>query len=139
MYYQMMAILGIETRPVNQVKSTANDVTSCESWPVGLASARTAETVPIIAVIAVGMFVPAWQPIHVHALCAKTDAHVAVAAFRNYLHLEVVDAAGGGYGVGGSDRGCVFVCLAVALVLHAQVVEGQANVVELVLAGPTTG
>ena len=81
MYYQMMAILGIETRPVNQVKATANDVTGCECWPVRLTRARTAETVSVIAVIAVRMFVPARKPIHVHALRAQAHAHVAIAAF----------------------------------------------------------
>ncbi len=77
----MMTILGIETRPVNQIKATANDVTGCECWPVCLSRSGTAETMPVISVIAVRMLVPARQPIHVHTLCTKAHTHVPVATF----------------------------------------------------------
>jgi len=57
----------------------------------------------IIAVVAVGMFVPSWKPIHVDALCAQTDTHVTVATFGDYLHLKVVDSTSYRYGVSCSD------------------------------------
>ena len=49
----------------------------------------------------------------------ETDAHVAVSALANYLHLVVVDAAGGRYGTVGSDAGCVLVRFARALVSNS--------------------
>ena len=40
--------------------------------------------------------------------------------------------------MGGANRARIFVCLAVALVLHTQIVQGQANVAKLVFGGPAT-
>ena len=77
----------------------------------------------VVAVIAVGMFVPAGQPVHVDALGAEADAHVAVSAFRNDSNFEVINTAGRRDGVGGPNRGGVLVSLSVAFVLHPKVVE----------------
>ena len=77
----------------------------------------------IVTVVAVGMLVPAGQPVHIDALGAKADAHVAVPAFGHDSDLEVINTAGGGNGMGGPDRRRVLVRLTVAFVLNPKVIE----------------
>lgn len=57
----MMSILCVEARVVDEVDAAADDVTGREGGSVRLASARRAERVPVIAVVAVRVFVPAWN------------------------------------------------------------------------------
>jgi hypothetical protein len=42
-------------------------------------------------------------PVHVDVVCGEADPHVAVTSLAHYLHLEVIEAAGGRDGVRGSD------------------------------------
>ena len=117
----MNPIFSVEARAVTEIKTTTNHVVRSESWPVGLTSAGAAEAVTVISVISVALFVPAGQPVHVDALGRQTNSHVAVPALAHNLHLEVVEATGGGDGVGGSHRAGVFVSLAVAFVMYSEV------------------
>jgi len=132
----MMSVLGVEAGPIDQVEAAADHVTGCESRPVGLAGAGTAKTVTVVAVVTIRMFVPAGQTIHVHTLGTEPDPHVPVSSLGHNSDFEVVDAAGGGNGVGGSDRGSVFVSLSVTFVLHAQVVERKSDVIKFVFGRP---
>ena len=117
----MNPIFSVEARAVTEIKTTTNHVVRSESWPVGLTSAGAAEAVTVISVISVALFVPAGQPVHVDALGRQTNSHVAVPALAHNLHLEVVEATGGGDGVGGSHRARVLVSLAVAFVMYSEV------------------
>ena len=115
----MVSVLGVETGPVDQIEAAADDVAGCESRPVGLPGAGAAKTVAVVAVVTVRMFVPAGQAVHVHTLGAKSHPHVPVPSLGHDSDLEVVDAARGRDGVGGSDGRSVFVSLPVPFVLDA--------------------
>ena len=97
----MNPIFSVEARAVTEIKPTADHVVGGEGWPVSLPSARATEAVSVVPVISVALFVPAGQSVHVDPLGGQTDPHVAVPALAHDLHLEVVEAAGGGDGVGG--------------------------------------
>ena len=56
-----MSILRVKTSIINEINTTANDVASCEGWPIGLAGAGRTERVTIIAVVPVGVFIPTWE------------------------------------------------------------------------------
>ena len=99
----MVTVLGIEARPVNKVKTAANDVTGCKCRAVCLACARTAKAVTVVAVISVRMFVPTRQPIHVHTLSAKSYSHVPVTAFGNDFDLKVINSTRSRYGMSCPD------------------------------------
>ena len=58
----MYSIFGIKTRPINEIEATTNDISSCKGGTIGLTCARTTETVAIISMVAVALFVPTWQP-----------------------------------------------------------------------------
>lgn len=109
---QMVAVLRVEARVVHQIDAAADHVAGGEGRPVRLAVARRTERVAVVAVIAERLFVPAGQPVHLEVLRRQADAHVAVASLRDDLHLEVVQATGGGYRMGGAHRGRIVVVLA---------------------------
>ena len=58
----MVAVLGVETGPVNEVDPASNDVTGSESWPVCLASPGAAEAVAVVTVVTVRVLVPTRKP-----------------------------------------------------------------------------
>ena len=53
-----MPVLGVEAGSVDEVDAAADDVVGREGGPVRLPGARAAEAVPVVAVVAVGVFVP---------------------------------------------------------------------------------
>lgn len=55
----MMSVLCVEACVVDEVDSAADDVTGGEGRPVRLSRARRAERMPVIAVVAVRVLVPA--------------------------------------------------------------------------------
>ena len=57
--------------------------------------------------VPIRVFVPPGQSVHVDRLGAQAHPHVPVPPLAHYLHLEVVDAAGGGDRVRGSDAACI--------------------------------
>ena len=59
-----------------------NNIIGGECGSIGLTCAGAAKTIPIVAVIAIGMFVPSWQSIHINTLCRETNTHVSIAAYR---------------------------------------------------------
>ena len=75
-----------------------------------------------------------FAPVHVDPLGREPNTHIAVPSFGHNLNLEIVEAAGGRYGVGGPDAAGVLVCLAVPLVVHPEVALGQPDVIEAVLS-----
>ena len=129
----MNPIFSIEAGAVTKIKTTTNHIVRSESWPVSLTSARTTEAVPVISVVAIALFVPARQSVHVDPLGGQTDSHVAVPALAHNLHLEVVEATGGGDGVGGSHRARVFMSLSVAFVVYSEVGLRESDVVVFIL------
>lgn len=90
---QVVSVFRVETGVVHQIDTTADDVARGERWPVRLASPRTAKRVAIVAVVAIGLLVPARQTVHLKVLRSQANAHVAVPSLRDDLHLEVVQAA----------------------------------------------
>ena len=120
-YAQMDPIFSIETRAIYEIKTTTNDVVSSEGGPIGLPSSRATEAVTVVAVVSVALLVPAGQSVHVDSLSRQTNAHVSVTAFAHYLDLEVVEATGGRYRVGGPHRAGVLVSFAVAFIVNSQV------------------
>ena len=57
-----MPVLGVEAGSVDEVDAAADDVVGREGGPIRLAGAGAAETVPVVSVVAVGVFVPTGQP-----------------------------------------------------------------------------
>lgn len=57
----MVSVLGVEAGVVDEVDATADDVARGEGGAVRLARARRAERVPVVSVVAVRVFVPAWN------------------------------------------------------------------------------
>ena len=56
----MMPVLGVEAGSVDEVDAAADDVVGREGGPVWLPGAGAAETMPVVAVVAIGVFVPTW-------------------------------------------------------------------------------
>lgn len=56
-----MSVLGVEACVVDQVHTAANHITRREGGPVRLTGPRGAKGVPIITMVTVGVFVPAWK------------------------------------------------------------------------------
>ena len=55
---EVMSVLGVEAGSVDEVDAAADDVVCREGGPVRLPGPRAAEAVPVVAVVAVGVFVP---------------------------------------------------------------------------------
>lgn len=105
----MVAVLGVETRIVDQIDATTNNITGGKGGPVRLPIAGRAERVTVVTVVAVRLLVPPGQTIHLEVGMGQPDAHVAVPAFRDDFHLEVVQSAGGRYRISGTHRGSICV------------------------------
>ena len=56
---QVVAVLGVEARVVDQVDPTTDDVTGGEGRPVRLARGGRVERVPVVAMVTVRVFLPA--------------------------------------------------------------------------------
>lgn len=110
---QVMAILRVEGGVVNEIYSTTDHVAGGEGRSVRLSRATWAETVAIVTVITVWMFIPTRKSIYVDAGSRESDAHITVASLAHNLHLEVVQAAGGRYRMRCANTGSVFVSFAV--------------------------
>ena len=54
----MVPVLGVETGTVHEVDAAADNVVGREGGPVWLPGAGAAEAVPVVAVVAVRVFVP---------------------------------------------------------------------------------
>ena len=130
---QVYSILCVETWSINKVETTADDVSSGECWTIGLTCARAAEAVTIISMVTIALLVPARQSVHVDSLSWETHTHVPISTLGDDLHLEVVEATGGGDGVGGPDWAGVFVCLAVTFVVNSEIGLWETNVIVFIL------
>lgn len=106
---QVVSVLRVETSVVHQIDATTDYVARSEGRSIWFTRTGTAERVAVIAVISVGLLVPAGQTVHLEVLRGQSDAHVAVAPLRNDLHLEVVQATGRRNRMRSSDRSCIVV------------------------------
>ena len=59
----MYSIFGIKTRPINEIETTTNDISISKGGTISLTCARTTETVTIVSMVSVALFVPTWQPV----------------------------------------------------------------------------
>jgi len=110
---QMMAILCVEGGVVNEIYTATDHVAGGESRSVGLSSTTWAETVSVVTVVTIWMFIPTRKSIYVDAGGWEADAHVTIASLAYDLHLEVIQAAGGRYRVRCANTGSIFVGFAV--------------------------
>jgi len=125
---QIIAVLGVEARVVDEVQAAADHVPCGESGSVVLACARAAERVSVVAMIAVGVLVPAGQAAQLHVRFRQTDAHVTVAAFAYNLYFVVVDATCWWNHVVSANSRRVLVGLAWTLKINGRLVnEGKAS------------
>ena len=59
-----------------------NNIIGGECGSIGLTCAGTTKAVPIVSMVAIGMFVPSWQSIHINTLCRETNTHVSIASYK---------------------------------------------------------
>lgn len=107
----MVSVLGVKSGVINEVDSATNNVTGGKRRPIWLARARGAETVSVVAVVSVGVFVPARESVDVNSVCREANSHVTISAFAHDLHLEVIQATGSWYRMCRANACSVFVCL----------------------------
>ncbi len=87
-------------------------LTSLELGPVLAALAVAPEGVPVVAVVAVALGLPAGQPVHVDVGGAEAQPDVPLSALADDLHLKVVQRQRGRDVQVCSDAGCILVCAA---------------------------
>lgn len=58
---QVVAVLGVEARVLDEVHAAADDVARREGRPVRLSRARGAEGVAVVPMVAIRVFVPSWK------------------------------------------------------------------------------
>ena len=87
-------------------------LTSLELGPILAALAIAAEGVPVVAVVAIALGLPAGQPVHVDVGGAEAQPDVPLPALAYHLHLEVVQRQRGRDVQVCSDAGCILVCAA---------------------------
>lgn len=109
---QIGAVVRVEASIVHHVNATADNVARGKGWPVRLSRSWAREGVAVVAMIAVRLFIPARQAIHLEVLRRQSDAHVAISTLRDDLHLEIVQATGGRNWMGCSHRCGIIVRLA---------------------------
>lgn len=90
---EIVTVFRVKACVCDQIHATSDDVVCCECWAVTFAIARRWKWVAVIAVVSVGLFIPARQSIRFEILCCQTDAHVTIASLRYNLYFEIIQTA----------------------------------------------
>ena len=120
-YAEMMPILCVEAVAVNKVDATPYNISSSECWSICLACPRATEAVTIISMVAIGVLVPPWQPVHVDPLGRQPHTHVPVPPLGYDLHLKIVETTRCRYRVGGSHTARILVILPMTFIMNTQI------------------